>query len=230
MLFACGPKLIKHVDSSFAINAIYACGSQILIIDIDIISSKYLTKEVLDTLGIRKELEPSDIFNHFTALTKWFQIISVDKRNENVYRFTNDVVGQIYNYWGRNIGSKYLAVETLSNLIKNEACIWNGKEFLHPATISFKWPTDGPFLYKLPAQVPESMQPVMRQLGMEEEFSTDVLVDTLRKMKQKYNNMKLPSDSQETVKLILPKITDKNLVMLKFFYQMRSLFSKEQWS
>ena len=44
MLFACGPKLIKHENILFAINVIYACGSQILIIDTNIISFKHLTK------------------------------------------------------------------------------------------------------------------------------------------------------------------------------------------
>ena len=217
ILFSSGPKLINHVDNPQAINAIYACGSQILIIDTNIILSKHLTNEVLNILGIRKELEPSDVFNHFTTLTEWYKNISVDKRDENIYQFTNNVVTHIYKYWGKNITSKHLAVEAFSSLIKNETCIWNGNEFLHPATISFKWPTDGPFLYKLPAQVPNSMNPVMRQLGMEDEFSTDVLVDTLCKIKQKYNNTMLQSDSKEVVNLILPKITNKELSNAELF-------------
>ena len=211
ILFSCGPKLTKHVDSLFAINAIngiYACGSQIFILDTNIISSKFLTKEVLDFLGIRKELETSDVFHHFTALTEWFQNIPVEMRDRNIYRFTNDVIAQIYAYWGKNIASKHLIVESLSNFIKNKVCIWNGTQFLYPSTVAFKWPTDGPFLYKLPAQVPLSMQPVMKHLGIKDDFSIDVLVATLCKMKQLYNDMNLPSNSQEIVNLILPKITN----------------------
>ena len=88
---------------------------------------------------------------------------------------------------------------------------------MHPATISFKWPTDRPFLYKLPVKIPESLQPVMRYLGMEDDFSTDVLVDTLHKMKQKYNNMRFPSSSQEIINLILPKLTNKVLGNAEIF-------------
>ena len=208
ILFSCGPKLTKHVDSLISINAIYACGSQIFILDTNIISSKFLTKEVLDFLGIRKQLESSDVFHHFTALIEWFHNIPVKMQDKNVLVFTNDVIAQIYAYWGRNIASKRLTAESLSNLIQNELCIWNGTQFLHPSTVAFKWPTDGPFLYKLPAQVPLSMQPVMKHLGIQDEFSTDVLVVTLRKMKQQYNDMVLPSNSQEIVNLILPKITN----------------------
>ena len=208
IIFSNGPKLTKYVDSFFAINPIYACGSQIFILDTNVISSKFLTREVLDLLGVRKELETSDVFRHFIALTEWFQKFPVEKQDKSINRFTSDVIAQIYAYWGKNIASRQLTAESLSNFIKNKVCIWNGTQFLHPSTIAFKWPTDGPFLYKLPTQVPQSMQPVMKHLGIEDDFSVDVLVDTLCKMKQQYNDMDLPLNSQEIVNLILPKITN----------------------
>ena len=208
VLFSCGPQLTKHTDSLGAINAINACGSQIFILDTNIISPKLLTKEVLDFLGIRKELETSDVANQFTALLEWFQSIPVKKRDHDIYQFTNSVISQVYNYWGKNIASKHLSVEFLSYFLANKHCIWNGTEFLHPSTVSFKWPTDGPFLHKPPVQIPSSMQPVMKYLGIEDEFSVDTLVTTLCKMKQMYGKTPLPFDSQEIVNLILPKITN----------------------
>ena len=129
-------------------------------------------------------------------------------RDKNILAFTNDVIAQIYAFWEKNIASKQLTAESLSNLIKNKVCIWNGTQFLHPSTVAFKWPTDGPFLYKLPTQVPLSMQSVMKHLGIQDEFSPNVLVATLCNMKQQYDNMVLPSNSQEIVNLILPKVTN----------------------
>ena len=205
---SCGPRLTKHMDSWGAINAIYACGSQILILDTDVVPTKILTREVLDFLGIRKQLEASDVANQFIVLLEWFQNIPIQKRDQTIYQFINVSIPHIYRYWGKKIANEQLSVESLSGFIKNKHCIWNGTEFLHPSTVSSKWPTDGPFLYKPPIYIPHSMQPVMKHLGTEDEFSVDILVTTLCKMKKLYNDTPLPTDCQEIVNLILLKITN----------------------
>ena len=205
--FLCGPKLTKLTEGNNNINAIYACGSQVAILDTNEVSSKLLTNEVLNVLGVTKQIETWDVINHFNVLLEWFYQFSVDKLDKSIIQFTSNVATQVYRYWGKVFEAEQLPLESLS-CFRDKACVWNGMTFLHPSVISFNWPTDGPFVYKLPDMLPYSIRPIMKYLGVEDDFPVKILVNALCKMKQQYKESCLTPESQAVVSLILPKIAN----------------------
>ena len=201
----CGPKLTKLTEG---INALYACGSQIAILDTNKVSSKLLTNEILNVLGVTKQINKLAVINHFNVLLEWFHQLSVDELNKGIIQFTNNVATEVYRYWGKLFESEQPLFELLS-CFRDKACVWNGMTFLHPSVVSFNWLTDGPFVYKFPDILPYSIQPIMKYLGVEDDFPVETLVNALCKMKQQYKESCLTPESQAVVSLILPKIANK---------------------
>ena len=70
----CGPKLTKPTDKydTSAVNPVYACGSQISILDADAVPFTLLTDKVTRFLGITKDLRESDVVSHFSMLIQKF--------------------------------------------------------------------------------------------------------------------------------------------------------------
>ena len=210
----CGPMLIKHMEHHGAINAVYACGSQITILDADAISSRLLTDKVLKFLGISKELKISHVANHFKLLVQNFHKISTIQSSKLV----NYIVKEVYKYWESKINCMKELLESVSCL-KDKVCIWNESEnkFIHPSRVSFSWKIDGPFLYKLPTTVPTSLKPLMKQFGIKERFSVEVMWNVLCEMKQQHKETSLPKDCQNVVRLILPELKNVSSTDIKLF-------------
>ena len=198
----CGPELTKLSEKN---NAIYACGSQVAILDTKEVSSKLLTNEILNVLGVTKQINKLAVINHFNVLLKWFHQFSADDLNKDIIQFTSHVATEVYRYWGRLFESEQLSLESLS-CFRDKACVWNGMTFLHPSVISFNWLTDGPFVYKLPDTLPYSIRPIMKYLGVKDDFPVEILVNALCKMKQQYRESSITPECQAVVSLILPNI------------------------
>ena len=128
-----GPKLIKNIEQNDAINAVYACGSQIAILDTDAISPRLLTDKVLKFLGISKDLKEPDVANHFNLLLQNFHTSTVQPN-----KIITCIVKEVYKFWESKINSKKALLESVS-CIKGKACIWNDSinKFLPPSCVSF---------------------------------------------------------------------------------------------
>ena len=198
-----GPELIKASQDINSVNAVYACGSQVAILDTQSFQSHSLSNKILDLVGIKQELEVNQVINHFNELIKWFQNSDRGISSE-LLNTTDKISNTVYRFLNRNVilinGDS--CMDELSSL-KDKTCIWNGKLFLLPARVSFNWKLDGPFLYKLPDAL-KQFRPLMEQLGIESEFPKRVLLNTLCEMKIEYNNDCLPSKWQDAIRLILP--------------------------
>ena len=208
----CGPDLIKHVDRRGSVNAVYACGSQVFILDTKVIP---IGDKVLKFLGITRDLKKTDVANHFALLLQNFHENSVIRSNDHLLRTTENIVIQVYKYWENNVDT----IKESVSCIKGKACIWHVKlqRFLHPFQVSFGWRTDGPFLYQLPSTIPVSLKPLMEYFGVKQDFSVNVLLKALYDMKQQYKNNALPSDCQTVVRLILPELSDITSCDMKLF-------------
>ena len=200
--FLSGPELTavsKGKDKK--INAIYACGSQVPILDTQCISSpsNHLTQKVLNMLGIRQEIKAVHVINQFDELLQHFQKMSSPVSKE-VLENINTITTTVYQYLN-------IKLETGLDLsiIKNKACIWNGKKYLLPCNVSFEWMMDGPYLYKVPDNLKEYIS-LMENLGVKEEFSSEILVNAIRDMKIEYEDNSLPPDCQGVLRLIIPKL------------------------
>ena len=209
--------LKKHVERNDSVNAVYACGSQVFILDTKVVPPGLLTDTVINFLGISKDLKELDVANHFVLLLQCFHKENIES-NKKLFEITNRIVTHVYKYWEGNMKNINVLIESVS-CIKGRACIWHAKlnKFLHPSKVSFKWETDGPFLYQLPSTVPESLNPLMKYFGVEEDFSIDVLLNAIYQMKLQYNDNPIPSDCQSVVRLILPKLQKVSSTNEKIF-------------
>ena len=212
-----GSYLKKHTEKTNSVNAVYACGSQVCIIDTKMILPFGLfTDKVIKFLGVSKDLTELDVANHFALLLQCFhegKITSSEK-----LKTTNQIVTHVYKYWEENISNIHVLKESVL-CIKDTPCIWHVKlqNFLHPSTVSFTWETDGPFLYQLPSTISESLNPLMKHLGVEENFSVCTMLNALYCMKQQYKDKPIPMDCQAVVRLILPKLQSISSTDMKAF-------------
>ena len=212
-----GPCLKKHTERTDSVNAVYACGSQVCIIDTKVILPfGLLTDKVIKFLGISKDLKELDVANHFALLLQCFHEGKIESSEK--LKTTNQIVTHVYKYWEENITNINVLKESVS-CIKDTACIWHVKlkEFLYPSQVSFNWETDGPFLYQVPSTIPVSLNPVMKYLGVEEDFSVSILLHTLYQMKQQYEDKPISLDCQAVVRLILPKLQNISSPNMKVF-------------
>ena len=214
---SCGPDLKKHVERRDSVNAVYACGSQVFILDTKFIPPGLLTDKVIKFLGITRDLREVDVANHFALLLKTFNESSLIKSNDSLLQATESIVKQVYRYWENHINSD--SIEGSVSYIKGKACIWHVrlKEFLCPSRVSFEWSTDGPFLHQFPSTIPSSLKPLMEFFGVKQDFSSDVMLNVLGEMKQKYEGNPIPWDCQEVVRLILPKLNNISIANTKVF-------------
>jgi len=200
--FLCGSNLKKQMERQNSANAVYACGSQVFILDTQVMPVGI--EKVINFLGITRDLDEIDVANQFDLLLQTFHNDYVIRSNDNLLKTTGYIVKQVYRYWENKEDTIYESV----SCIKGKACIWHYKlqTFLHPSQVSFEWITDGPFLYHLPNMIPVSLKPLMEYFGVKNNFPVDVLLNALYKMKQQYKDDTLPLDCQTVVRLILPKL------------------------
>ena len=206
--FLCGPELtaVSKGKDKTNINAIYACGSQVPILDTQFMSfPHHFPQKVLNVLGIKQEIQAVHVIGQFTELLQQFQEMSLVPISKEVLGNINTITITVYEY----LSIKLKTGLNLSTL-KNKACIWNGKKYLLPSNVSFEWKMDGPYLYKFPDNL-KGYNSLMENLGVAEEFSSEVLVDAIREMKIEYENNSLPPDCQAVFILILPKLKLENI-------------------
>ena len=209
--FLSGPELTLSSIKEDSTDAVYACGSQVPILDLQVFpySLRHFSNKMLKLLGIRCEIKVTDVINHFNELLQCYKDCSEDAIDSKLLEVTNKITMSVYQYLNKKLNSTKDDSVLLQNLeqFKVKACIWNGKKYLHPDYVSFNWTTNGPYLYKLP-EILERVIPLMKTFGIEENFHFDILVNTLCKMKEKYGDTSLPNDCCEVVRLIIPKLIE----------------------
>ena len=209
--FLPGPELTLASSKEDTTDAVYACGSQVPILDLQVLpySLRLFSNKMLKLLGIRCEIKVTDVINHFNELLRCYKNCSEDAIDSKLLEVANKITMSVYQYLNKKLASTKDDSFLLQNSeqFKVKACIWNGKKYLHPDYVSFNWTTNGPYLYKLP-EILERVIPLMKTFGIEENFHSDILVNTLCKMKEKYGDTSLPNDCCEVVRLIIPKLIE----------------------
>ena len=204
--FLSGPELTAVISKGKdkKIDAIYACGSQVPILDTQFMSfpSSHFTQKVLNMLGIKQEIKAVHVINQFDELLQHFQKMSSPVSKE-VLENINTITTTVYQYLSIKLETGNISLDL--STIQNKACIWNGKKFLLPSNVSFEWIMDGPYLYKVPDNLKEYIS-LMENLGVKEEFSSEVLVNAIRDIKIEYEDNSLPPDCQDILRLIIPKL------------------------
>ena len=213
--FLTGPELTAaSVDK---ISAIFACGSQVPILDSNFKSYSF-APEVLNVLGIKQDIHVVHVINQFKELLQHFKEMSFPISKE-VLEYTDTITITVYQYLSIKLKAGVLLLEGISSdlsAIAKEACVWNGKEYLLPSNVSFKWMLDGPYLYKLPDNLKE-YNLLMKELQVKEEFSSEVLVKAIHDMKAEYGDCSLPSKCQNVLRLIIPKFENISVGSIKLY-------------
>ena len=203
-----GPELIKVSQGVTSVNAVYACGSQVAILDTQFLpqQSHNLTNKMLKVLGIKQEIEITNVINHFKELLEWFKNCEIEK---DILGVTNTITNSVYQYLARKINTNSSDEVLLNGIssLTDKHCIWNSKKFLLPVHVSFNWTIDGPYLYKLPDAL-KQFTLLMEQLGIKCVFPANVMLDALGEMKNDFDNTSLPVECQAVVRLILPQLID----------------------
>ena len=209
--FLSGPHLILVSNKDDSVNAIYACGSQVPLLDLHILpySLHNLSNKMLKLLGIRSEIKLDDVINHFNELLQWFKNCSHKDISPEMLKFTYDITMNVYQYLSKKLNSTKENNDLLQQLalFRDRECVWNGKQYLLPDYVSFNWKTSGPYLYKFPEVLDRYIQ-LMKHLGVKEDFSLDVLINALCEMKSHYGDNSLPGECCEVVRLLIPKLKD----------------------
>ena len=204
-----GPELIKVSQYIDSVNAMYACGSQVAILDTQFLpqQSRNLANRMLKVLGIKQEIEIAHVVNHFKELLEWFQ--PSQEIATDLLIVTNNVATTVYHYLTRKLNTNSNDEMLLNGIssLTDKHCIWNGKKFIFPAYVSFNWNTDGPYLFRLPDSL-KQFTPLMKQLEVKNMFPTNVILTALSKMKNDYDNTALPDNCQVVVRLALPCLSD----------------------
>ena len=209
--FLSGPELTLASSKEDSTDAVYACGSQVPILDLQVLpySLRHFSNKMLKLLGIRCEIKVIDVINHFNELLQWFKDCCDGEINLKILEVTNNINMSVYQYLNKKLSSTKDDSVLLQSLeqFRAEACVWNGKKYLHPDYVSFNWTTNGPYLYRLP-EILEKVISLMKELGIKDHFHSNILANTLCKMKEKYGDTSLPNECCEVVRLIIPKLKD----------------------
>ena len=209
-----GPELTLVSTKENNVNVVYACGSQVPILDLQVLpySLCHLSNKVLKLLGIGSEIKMNNVFKHFDELLEWFKSCSQDETSAEMLKFTNDITMSVYQYLCKKLYSTKDNTTMDDNdllqyleMLKDTECIWNGKKYLLPYHVSFNWKMSGPYLYRFP-EILETYVSLMKNLGIKEDFPCGVLVNALCEMKRHYGDSSLPNDCGEVVRLLIPKL------------------------
>ena len=211
--FLTGPELTSLSKGKDKVSAIYACGSQVSILDTQFMSypSHHFTSKVLSVLGIKQEIQVVHVVNQFNELLQYFQNISPAASKEGlatpiskeVLEYVDNITITVYEYLSIKLKTSNTVLDL--STIKDKACIWNGAKYLIPSNVSFEWKMDGPYLYKFPDKLIE-YKSLMMYLGVQEKFSSEVLVKAIHDMKIEYEDNSLPLECQNVFRLIIPKL------------------------
>ena len=211
--FLSGPELTLVSSKDDSVNAVYACGSQVPLLDLQVLpySLRQLSNKVLKLLGIGGEIKITDVINHFNELLQWFKNCSHDEVmiSSEMLEITNKISMSIYQYLSKKLNSTKEDTVLLQQLtlFSDKACVWNGKNFLLPDHVSFNWKTNGPYLYRFP-EILERVTPLMKKIGIKENFPSDVLINALCEMKRYFGDNSLSDECCQVVRLIIPKLKD----------------------
>ena len=216
--FLTGPELTAVFKGKDKVSAIYACGSQVPILDTQFMShpTYHFTPKVLSVLGIKQEIQVVHVVNQFNELLQHFQSISPATSREalattiskETLEFVDNITITVYEYLSIKLKTSNTPLDL--STIKDKGCIWNGVKYLIPSNVSFEWKMDGPYLYKFPDKLAE-YKSLMMYLGVQEEFSSEVLVKAIHDMKIEYEDNSLPPECQDVFRLITPKLENASI-------------------
>ena len=209
--FLPGPQLTKLLDRESSVNVINAAGSQVAILNANFIPyPSHVLDKAFKLLGVNQDIKITDVVSQFNELLQWYEACNSDEISTEMMDYVNDIAITFYRFVSKRCIAQKDDVDLLNHLstFKDKACIWNGKCFLQPTHVSLTWTTDGPYLYKLPVHL-KQFTTLMKHLGIEDEFSSKILLNTLSEMKIHFKNDIISTDCQTVVRLICPMLNCK---------------------
>ena len=206
--FLPGKQLTKVSDKENSINAINVCGSQVAILNTKFLPYySYALDKVWRLLGINQDIDVIHVINQFNELLQWYETCKSDEVSAEMMHYVNDIAITVYQFLNKRFTATKNDVDLLNHLssFKDKACVWNGKCFLRATCVSFTWTTDGPYLYKLPDNL-KQFATLMKHLGIEDKFSSKILVNAFSEMNFHHKDKSLSNDCQMVVRLICPML------------------------
>ena len=171
----------------------------------------YMVQKIL---GIRSEIESSDVVNHFNELLKWFHNCSTGVIERDVLKNIENIVLTVFQYMN---SKPVIILDAFQRCICDKPYVWVKNKFLPPSCVSISWKTDGPYLYKLPENL-LGFSTLVQHLGIKVKFTTETLVSVLNKMKSDYGQNSIPEECQDVFRLILPQLQTESVGTVQSVY------------
>ena len=145
-------------------------------------------------LGLSSEPALSSVLAHFSLVIQEADNISQE--------WVSTACNLIYEYLD-NLSSS----EKLAKHFEGVPYIWTGKKFILDSQVSFKWNTNGPYLYPVPS-VLRNKSSLCKNLGIKQRFSLDNVRQAMTAMKNDFQNKPIDRESQDIFNQLIPLLHD----------------------
>ena len=160
-------------------------GSAVSIISNELPSSGgcgYILSSVISALRLADTPSIDDILKHLEHIVHVYNSTGVPNSSDFFTSWISKACDAIYKHFEERI-SKGNANRSLKRLLSRPGLLWNGREFIRPEQIALNWKHDGPHLYALPSLLKHGKEKLKQFLNLKEDFSTDVILQVLNKMR-----------------------------------------------
>ena len=136
-------------------------------------------------LGLSSEPALSSVLAHFSLVIQEADNISQE--------WVSTACNLIYEYLDHLPSS-----EELAKHFEGVPYIWTGKKFILDSQVSFKWNTNGPYLYPVPSVLRNKLKSSLcKNLGIKQRFSLDNVRQAMTAMKNNFQNKPIDRESQD---------------------------------
>ena len=191
----------------------FVVGTQKFILNTDKDGCKRIGSKTLKCLGILTKPHVEDVLSHFKCVIETFQRSlssdqfvdqQMEKISRLVYKFLDDEIKKECSLTLSPSKEDIISTSIGNALSKfsSEPFVWSNGEFAYPSNVCRDWTQQGPYLFK----VPDILTPnkyLIKSLGIEKQFSASKLLNTLKKMSDKFRNQKIPLKYHSLVKSII---------------------------
>ena len=137
-----------------------------------------LDRVTIKTLGMKTMPKFHEVMRHFKHI---IDVVNSSQSNHEYNEWLTNTCSEIYKFMEKCLIKKpTLNISGLGN------CVWTGSCFVSPEVVATNWVMNGPYLYPIPSTLNNNRN-LIAALKIEEDFSVNTLVETLKQIKDEYS-------------------------------------------
>jgi len=159
-----------------------------------------VTQRVENILGLISKPSVSAVAKHLKLVTSQAETLPLN--------WISICCEKIYNFLDEN------ATDQNACTLENIPLIWTGKQFVHVREVSFEWPLDGPYLFKVPPMLATKKR-LCQLLDIKHTFSFEDLTSAMEKMKEDLDGKPIKKDLFLEVMNLVQKMDFEDVKYIK---------------